>query len=47
MAYELVIFDCDGVLVDSEELGNNVLAEMLANYGHRISGNESHGVSGE
>jgi HAD superfamily hydrolase (TIGR01509 family) len=43
LAYKLVIFDCDGVLVDSEELGNNVLAEMLANHGHRISGAESRG----
>ena len=41
MAYELVIFDCDGVLVDSEKLGNIVFAEMLAAYGHRISGSES------
>jgi len=37
MSYELVIFDCDGVLVDSEELSNKVLAEMLADYGHRVS----------
>ena len=37
----LVIFDCDGVLVDSEKLGNDVLAEMLAIYGHQISGDES------
>ena len=36
-----MIFDCDGVLVDSEELGNNVFAEMLANHGHRISASES------
>lgn len=36
-----MIFDCDGVLVDSETLGNNVLAEMLAIHGHRISGEES------
>lgn len=26
---ELVIFDCDGVLVDSERISNRVLAEML------------------
>jgi len=38
-----VIFDCDGVLVDSEGLGNTVFAEMLADYGHRISGVESEG----
>jgi len=38
---KLVIFDCDGVLVDSEELGNNVFAEMLTRYGHQISADES------
>ena len=37
----LVIFDCDGVLVDSEKLGNDVFAEMLAIYGHQISGDET------
>ncbi|MBU2678444.1 MAG: HAD-IA family hydrolase [Gammaproteobacteria bacterium] len=41
MRSKLVIFDCDGVLVDSEKLGNDVFAEMLADYGHRISGDES------
>jgi HAD superfamily hydrolase (TIGR01509 family) len=41
LASKLVIFDCDGVLVDSEKLANNVLAEMLAIYGHQISGDES------
>jgi len=41
MASKLVIFDCDGVLVDSEKLGNNVLAEMLAIYGHQITSEES------
>ncbi len=25
--YELVIFDCDGVLVDSEPISNRILAE--------------------
>lgn len=30
---ELVIFDCDGVLVDSERLANEVLARALARYG--------------
>lgn len=41
MAFKLVIFDCDGVLVDSETLANNVFAQMLADYGHQISANES------
>jgi HAD superfamily hydrolase (TIGR01509 family) len=30
---ELVIFDCDGVLVDSEVISNRVLAAMLAEQG--------------
>lgn len=29
----LIIFDCDGVLVDSERISNGVLAEMLAEHG--------------
>lgn len=31
--YDLVIFDCDGVLVDSETLGNRALAETLTACG--------------
>jgi beta-phosphoglucomutase-like phosphatase (HAD superfamily) len=30
---QLVIFDCDGVLVDSERLSNDVLAQMLSEQG--------------
>ncbi len=33
VAFELVIFDCDGVLVDSERVTNAVLAEMLRGLG--------------
>lgn len=33
MKLELVIFDCDGVLVDSEELSNRVLTEELGRIG--------------
>ncbi|MEJ6482141.1 HAD family hydrolase [Nostoc punctiforme UO1] len=33
MQTELVIFDCDGVLVDSEGLGNRVLVEFIAEFG--------------
>ena len=33
MAYELVILDCDGVLVDSETLSNRLLAERLTDIG--------------
>jgi HAD superfamily hydrolase (TIGR01509 family) len=32
-ALELVVFDCDGVLVDSETISNEVLAEMLSSDG--------------
>jgi HAD superfamily hydrolase (TIGR01509 family) len=34
---KLVIFDCDGVLVDSEPIANRVLAEQLGAAGLRIS----------
>jgi HAD superfamily hydrolase (TIGR01509 family) len=33
MAYDLVIFDCDGVLVDSEPISNRILAERLTAIG--------------
>jgi HAD superfamily hydrolase (TIGR01509 family) len=36
----LVIFDCDGVLVDSEGPANRVLAEFLGIYGCRLTGAE-------
>jgi phosphoglycolate phosphatase len=38
---ELVIFDCDGVLVDSESLSNIVLSEMLVDFGVRLTPQES------
>jgi HAD superfamily hydrolase (TIGR01509 family) len=34
---ELVIFDCDGVLIDSEALSNRVAAVMLADAGWEIT----------
>ena len=34
MQYELVIFDNDGVLVDSEPLSNRILAAYLTEVGH-------------
>lgn len=37
----LVIFDCDGVLVDSEPLANAVMAEALTAQGWPMSGAES------
>jgi HAD superfamily hydrolase (TIGR01509 family) len=38
----LVIFDCDGVLVDSEGISNAVLAQALSRLGLEISGEEAH-----
>jgi HAD superfamily hydrolase (TIGR01509 family) len=38
----LVIFDCDGVLVDSEGISNAVLAQALSRLGLQISGDEAH-----
>lgn len=37
----LVIFDCDGVLVDSEPLANAVMAEALTSQGWSMSGPEA------
>lgn len=36
MALDLVIFDCDGVLIDSEALSFQVLAELLSAHGCAI-----------
>ncbi len=33
MPYELIIFDCDGTLVDSEHLYNTITSEMLTELG--------------
>jgi len=41
MNSKLVIFDCDGVLVDSEVLGNVVFAELLSRNGYEISSAET------
>jgi HAD superfamily hydrolase (TIGR01509 family) len=38
MRMELLIFDCDGVLVDSEFLANELLAEMMTELGHVMTG---------
>ena len=37
MSPKLVIFDCDGVLVDSEVVSNQVLADSLARYGLSVT----------
>ena len=37
MTPKMVIFDCDGVLVDSETIGNKVLQRNLARHGLELS----------
>lgn len=37
MKYKCIIFDCDGVLVDSEELSNRTLIEMAETVGVKIT----------
>jgi HAD superfamily hydrolase (TIGR01509 family) len=39
---DLIIFDCDGVLVDSEVISCRVHAEVLTRYGYPISAEEVH-----
>jgi HAD superfamily hydrolase (TIGR01509 family) len=41
MRYDLVIFDNDGVLVDSESISNRLLAEYLTELGHPTSYEDS------
>ncbi|MEV5485669.1 MULTISPECIES: HAD family hydrolase [Streptomyces] len=41
MRYDLIIFDNDGVLVDSESLSNTILAGYLTELGHPTSYEES------
>ncbi|TIP32667.1 MAG: HAD family phosphatase, partial [Mesorhizobium sp.] len=36
-SYELVIFDCDGVLIDSETLASRIDAEELTRIGYPMS----------
>jgi HAD superfamily hydrolase (TIGR01509 family) len=38
---DLVIFDCDGVLVDSEAIANQTLAAALTEWGYPITGAEA------
>lgn len=37
MTYDLIIFDCDGVLVDSERLANGVVRDLLNEQGANAS----------
>ncbi|MFC7468842.1 hypothetical protein ACFQVA_16770 [Actinomadura keratinilytica] len=41
MRYDLVVFDNDGVLVDSEPLSNTILAGYLTELGHPTSYEDS------
>lgn len=40
MRFDAVLFDCDGVLVDSEGITNGVLREMLEDLGWKLSPRE-------
>jgi HAD superfamily hydrolase (TIGR01509 family) len=42
----LVIFDCDGVLIDSEPLSKALVAEEAASLGWQMSETELHGLTG-
>lgn len=42
--FDLIIFDCDGVLVDSELIANEVLAEILIGHGMAISATEARSI---
>ena len=37
MTFEAILFDCDGVLVDSEPITNGVLRDMLEEGGWTLS----------
>lgn len=39
--FELVIFDCDGVLVESEALACQIYVQMFAEYGYPLDYNET------
>ncbi|MCE9647733.1 MAG: HAD family hydrolase [Chloroflexi bacterium] len=39
-SFDLVIFDCDGVLVNSEPLANQVYVQMLGDYGYQVNTEE-------
>jgi HAD superfamily hydrolase (TIGR01509 family) len=41
MPLDLVIFDCDGVLVDSEPISNGVFVALLREHGHELTLGES------
>jgi HAD superfamily hydrolase (TIGR01509 family) len=40
MRANFVIFDCDGVLVDSEAIANDRMAKLFSEFGHPMTGQE-------
>lgn len=44
MSWDLAIFDCDGVLVDTEELTHQVLIDALAEFGIDLDLNRAFGL---
>jgi beta-phosphoglucomutase-like phosphatase (HAD superfamily) len=40
VAFDLVIFDCDGVLVDSEVISSRAHAETLTRHGYPITADQ-------
>ncbi|HBM14966.1 MAG TPA: HAD family hydrolase [Lentisphaeria bacterium] len=44
MKYDLVIFDCDGVLVDREPIANRIFAELINSLGYNFSYEECEGM---
>jgi len=41
MKYELIIFDCDGTLVDSEGISNGIVADLINKAGVKMSRKEA------
>lgn len=46
MKFDLIIFDCDGVLVDSEPISNRVFADLINTLGAGVSYEESKNLFG-
>lgn len=42
MNVKCIIFDCDGVLVDTEKIGNQILINMAAEYGFKMELEEAY-----
>ena len=46
MAPKCIIFDCDGTLVDSEAITNQVIAEMASELGIKMTGEDASATFG-